>query len=81
MNSDAGSEIQLLDAVERDLEELTKLADQLQVKTSELSAGLNTILATADGQLSWIQETNRSTAKLEALAAELRELTSIFDLM
>ncbi len=81
MNSDAGSEIQLLDAVEQDLEELTKLADQLQVRSSELSAGLNTILATADGQLSWIQETNRSTAKLEALAAELRELTSIFDLM
>ena len=81
MNSDAGSEIQLVDAVERDLEELTKLADQLQVRSSELSAGLNTILATADGQLSWIQETNRSTAKLEALAAELRELTSIFDLM
>ncbi len=81
INSDAGSEIQLVDAVERDLEELTKLADQLQIRSSELSAGLNTILATADGQLSWIQETNRSTAKLEALAAELRELTSIFDLM
>ncbi len=70
---------QWVETVERNLEELTKLADQMHGKAAELASGLSTIVATSNSQVKWIQETNRSTAQLEALAAELRELTAIFD--
>ena len=79
LTSEGKPNSQWVELMEPNLEELSKLADQMHGKAAELASGLSTIIATSNSQVTWIQETNRSTAQLEALAAELRELTAIFD--
>lgn len=63
------------------ISELTKATRHLQDKVLDLQSGLKTVVSTANGQLGWIQEVNRSVGKLKELASELQKLTAVFDMI
>jgi len=61
--------------------ELTDSLRRMRENAHELQSGLKTVVSTANGQLGWIQEANRSIARLKELSTELQKLTSMFDML
>ena len=65
----------------RQIGELTNAARHLQGRVLDLQGGLKTVVSTANGQLGWVQEVNRSIGRLKELASELQKLTAVFDMI